>query len=38
MDAFGKEFGNQAQGDTKTSTPGTDSIFVLTEEEIKNIP
>ena len=27
--AFGKEFGNLAQGDAATNTPGTDSIFVL---------
>ena len=37
MDAFGKEFVNQAQGDKKTDTPGTDSIFVLTHDEIKKI-
>jgi hypothetical protein len=38
MDAFGKEFGNQAQGDKKTGTPGTDSYFVLTHDQIKTIP
>lgn len=36
--AFGKEFGNLAQGDNNTNTPGTDSIFVLTHEEIQRIP
>jgi len=36
--AFGKEFGNLAQGDTTTNTPGTDTIFVLTHEQIKQIP
>jgi hypothetical protein len=28
--AFGKEFGNLAQGDAATNTPGTDSIFIMT--------
>ena len=36
--AFGKEFGNLAQGDTTTNTPGTDTIFVLTHEQIAAIP
>ena len=36
--AMGKEFGNMAQGDKKTGTKGTDSIFVMTHEQIKNIP
>ena len=36
--AMGKEFGNMAQGDKKTGTKGTNSIFVMTHEEIKNIP
>jgi hypothetical protein len=36
--AFGKEFGNLAQGDTITNTPGTDSIFVLNHEQIQCIP
>ena len=35
---FGKEFGNLAQGDERTGEKGTNSIFVLTHEEIKNIP
>ena len=32
---FGKEFGNLAQGDNKTGTPGMDAIRVMTLEEIK---
>ena len=35
---MGKEFGNMAQGDKKTGTQGTDSIFVMTHKEIANIP
>jgi hypothetical protein len=37
--AFGKEFGTlAAQGDEKTNTPGTDSIFILELQDIKQIP
>ena len=36
--AFGKEFGNLAQGDAATNTPGTDSIFVMTHAQIPRIP
>jgi hypothetical protein len=36
--AFGKEFGNLVQGDNVTNTPGTDSIFVMTHEQIRRIP
>jgi len=36
--AFGKEFGNLAQGDPTTNTPGTNSIYVLTHDQIKHIP
>jgi hypothetical protein len=36
--AFGKEFGTLAQGDEKTNTPGTDSIFILELQNIKQIP
>ena len=36
--AFGKEFGNLAQGDLATNTPGTDSIFVLTHAQRQSIP
>ena len=35
---FRKEFGNLAQGDNKTGTPGMDDIRVMTLEETKNIP
>jgi hypothetical protein len=36
--AFGKDFGSMAQGNLKTGQKGTNSIFVMTHEEIKNIP
>ena len=36
--AFGKEFGNLAQGGRVTHTPGTNSIFMLTHAAIRNIP
>ncbi len=36
--AFGKEFGNLAQGDAETNIPGTDSIHVLPIEQIPHIP
>eukprot|EP00804_Cyclotella_cryptica_P029536 CCRYP_020583-RA/>CCRYP_020583-RA protein AED:0.35 eAED:0.26 QI:0/-1/0/1/-1/1/1/0/1386 len=36
--AFGKEFGNLAQGDNKTGEKGTDSIFVMSHEAIAAIP
>jgi hypothetical protein len=36
--AFGKEFGNLAQGDLHTSTKGTDCIFVLPHAKIDLIP
>ena len=36
--ARGKEWGNLAQGDEKTNTAGTDSLFVMTHKEIWNIP
>ena len=35
---MGKEFGNMAQGNTKTVTPGMNAIVVLTCEEISKIP
>ena len=35
---FGKEIGNLAQGDTKTGTKGTNTIFFLTHSEIHQIP
>ena len=36
--AWGKEWGNLAQGDEKTNTAGTDSLFVMTHKDIWNIP
>jgi hypothetical protein len=36
--AFGKEFGNLAQGDNITNTPGVDSIFVMTHKQILHTP
>jgi hypothetical protein len=36
--AFGKEFGNLAQGDKHTDTQGSKSIFILSYDEIKHIP
>eukprot|EP00804_Cyclotella_cryptica_P025030 CCRYP_015953-RB/>CCRYP_015953-RB protein AED:0.31 eAED:0.30 QI:0/0/0/1/0/0.33/3/0/681 len=36
--AFGKEFGNLAQGDNKTGETGTNSIFVMAHDDIANIP
>ena len=32
--AWGKEFGNMAQGDVLTQTPGTNSIFVISHDKI----
>ncbi len=36
--AFGKEFGNLAQGNDLTGTPFTNTIYVLSHDEICNIP
>ena len=36
--AFGKEFDNLAQGNNKTKTEGTNSVFIMSHEEIKKIP
>jgi hypothetical protein len=36
--AFRKDFGSMAQGDNKTGQKGTNSIFVMTHEEIRKIP
>jgi hypothetical protein len=36
--AMGKEFGNMAQGDSRTGTKGMNAIFVLDHEQIANIP
>jgi hypothetical protein len=38
MRAFGKEFGNIAQGDDLTGTKGTNCVHVMSHEEIENIP
>ena len=36
--AWGKEFGNMAQGNKLTNTPGKNSIFVMSHDEIGRIP
>jgi hypothetical protein len=36
--AFGKNFGGMAQGNNKTGQKGTNSIFVMTHDEILLIP
>ena len=36
--AFGKDFGGMAQGDNKTGQKGTNSMFVMTHDNIKHIP
>lgn len=36
--AFGKEIGDLAQGDELTREPGSDTIFFLTQDQIKQIP
>jgi hypothetical protein len=36
--AFGKEFGNLAQGNKKTGTKGPDSLFILERHKIPSIP
>jgi hypothetical protein len=36
--AFGKEIGGLAQGDNKTGAAGTNTIFFMNHDEIKNIP
>ncbi len=36
--AFGRDFGGMAQGDNKKGQKGTNSIFVMTHNEIKLIP
>lgn len=36
--AFGKDFGGMAQGDNKTGQKGTNSMFVMTHNDIKHIP
>jgi hypothetical protein len=36
--AFGKDFSGVVQGDHKTGQKGTNSIFVMTHNEISHIP
>eukprot|EP00804_Cyclotella_cryptica_P001099 CCRYP_008385-RA/>CCRYP_008385-RA protein AED:0.18 eAED:0.13 QI:0/0/0/1/0.4/0.16/6/0/1406 len=36
--AFGKEFGNLAQGDRKTGEKGTNTMFVMRHAQIRDIP
>ena len=36
--AFGKELGGLAQGDNKTGAAGTNTVFFLSHDEIRNIP
>jgi hypothetical protein len=36
--AFGKDFGGMVQGDNKMGQQGTNSIFVMTRDEILLIP
>jgi hypothetical protein len=36
--AFGKELGGLVQGDKKTGSKGTNSLFVMSHGEIRNIP
>ena len=38
MTGFGKEWGGLAQDDNKTGAKGTNSLFVMSHEEIRNIP
>ena len=36
--SFGKEWGGLAQGDDKTGAIGTNSVFVMNHNKIRNIP
>ena len=36
--SFGKEFGRLAQGDKKTGTQGSNTLFVMTHHEVDNTP
>ena len=36
--AFGKDFGGMCQGDDKTGTVGTDVMFVMTPQDVTNMP
>ena len=35
---FGKDFGGLCQGDNKTGTVRTDAIFVMTPQDVVNMP
>jgi hypothetical protein len=36
--AFNKDFGGLCQGDDKTGTVGTDAMFVMTPQDVTNMP
>ena len=36
--AFGKDFGGMRQGDTKTGMVSTDTMLIMTPEEVTNMP
>jgi len=36
--AFSKDFGGMCQGDDKTGTVGTDAMFVMTPQDVANMP
>jgi len=36
--AFGKDFGGMCQGNDKTGTVGTDAMFVMTPQDVANMP
>jgi hypothetical protein len=38
MTAFGKDFGGVCQGNNKTNTKRTDSIFVMDPKDVPSIP
>ncbi len=38
LTAFGKDFGGMAHGDNKTGQQGTNSVFVMTHDDIRHIP
>ena len=38
LTAFGKDFGGMVQGDNKTGQKGANSIFVMTHNDIAQIP
>jgi hypothetical protein len=38
MTAFGKDFGGMSQGDDKTGQKGTNAMFIMSPQDIPNIP